>query len=38
MLVPNDAWEMVDHLGPVCERPEAAPAPLPKDAKPQSPY
>jgi hypothetical protein len=29
---------MVDHLGPVCERPEAAPAPLPKDAKPVSPY
>ncbi len=38
MLVPNDAWEAVDHLGPPCERPEAAPAPLPKDAKPQAPY
>ncbi len=38
MLVPNDAWDMVDHLGPVCEHPEAPPAPLPKDAKPQSPY
>jgi hypothetical protein len=38
MLVPNDAWDMVDHLGPVCDHPEAAPAPLPKDAKPQSPY
>ena len=38
MLVPNEAWEMVDHLGPVCEHAPAAPAPLPKDAKPQSPY
>jgi hypothetical protein len=38
MLAPNDAWDMVDHLGAVCERPQAAPAPLPKDAKPQSPY
>ncbi|MGE5181159.1 MAG: hypothetical protein ACM31C_03810 [Acidobacteriota bacterium] len=38
MLVPNAAWEAVDHLGPMCEHPEAAPAPLPKDAKPQSPY
>jgi hypothetical protein len=38
MLAPNDAWDMVDHLGAPCERPTAAPAPLPKDAKPQSPY
>jgi hypothetical protein len=38
MLAPNDAWDMVDHLGAICERPTAAPAPLPKDAKPQSPY
>jgi hypothetical protein len=38
MLAPNDAWDMVDHLGPICEPTPAAPAPLPKDAKPQSPY
>jgi hypothetical protein len=38
MLVPNDAWEQGDHLGPTCERPTAPPAPLPKDAKPVSPY
>jgi hypothetical protein len=38
MLAPNDAWDMVDHLGPPCEHATAAPAPLPKDAKPQSPY
>jgi hypothetical protein len=38
MLVPDTAWEQSDHLGPVCQRPAAAPAPLPKDAKPVSPY
>jgi len=38
MFAPNEAWDMVDHLGPLCEQPEAKPAPLPKDAKPQSPY
>ena len=38
MLAPAEAWESVDHLGPVCEAPEAKPAPLPKDAKPVSPY
>ena len=38
MLAPNDAWAMVDHLGPMCEPKAPAPAPLPKDAKPLSPY
>jgi hypothetical protein len=38
MLVPEDTWEQADHLGPVCTRPAAAPAPLPKDAKPVAPY
>ena len=38
MLAPNDAWEMLDHLGPVCDQPAPAAAPLPKDAKPVSPY
>ncbi len=38
MLAPPEAWESIDHLGPVCEAPEAKPAPLPKDAKPISPY
>jgi hypothetical protein len=38
MLAPADAWDMVDHLGPLCEPEAAEPAPLPKDAKPQSPY
>jgi hypothetical protein len=36
-----EEWDAIDHLGPICE-PEGAdaakPAPLPKDAKPQSPY
>jgi hypothetical protein len=40
---PED-WDAIDHLGPICEAEgsDAAPntkaAPLPKDAKPQSPY
>lgn len=38
MLAPDGAWEMIDHLGPICAPPEAKPAPLPKDAKPVSPY
>jgi hypothetical protein len=38
MLAPEDAWAMIDHLGPVCAPPSAQPAPLPKDAKPVSPY
>jgi len=38
MLVPDASWEQADHLGPACEQPPAAPAPLPKDAKPASPY
>ncbi|HEY1555061.1 MAG TPA: hypothetical protein VGF94_09535 [Kofleriaceae bacterium] len=38
MLAPNDAWDSVDRLAPPCEHPPAAPAPLPKDAKPVSPY
>ncbi|HET9989542.1 MAG TPA: hypothetical protein VFQ65_13515 [Kofleriaceae bacterium] len=40
MIAPSEAWEMLDHLGPVCEAPPATTpaAPLPKDAKPQSPY
>ena len=38
LLAPNEAWDGVDHLGPPCERPAAKPAPLPKDAKPVSPY
>jgi len=41
MISPSEAWEMLDHLGPICETEAgsgAAPAPLPKDAKPQSPY
>ncbi|HTR49753.1 MAG TPA: hypothetical protein VMJ10_03535 [Kofleriaceae bacterium] len=38
MLAPNEAWEAVDRLAPPCEHAPAAPAPLPKDAKPVSPY
>lgn len=39
MIAPSEAWEMLDHLGPVCDAPAGAPAaPMPKDAKPQSPY
>jgi hypothetical protein len=38
MLAPTEAWDAVDRLAPVCERPVAKPAPLPKDAKPVSPY
>jgi hypothetical protein len=38
MLAPNEAWDGVDRLAPPCERPAAKPAPLPKDAKPVSPY
>jgi hypothetical protein len=38
MLVPVDAWDSIDHIGPICEREPAKPAPLPKSAKPQSPY
>jgi hypothetical protein len=38
MLVPVDAWDSIDHIGPICEREPAMPAPLPKNAKPRSPY
>jgi len=40
MIAPPETWEMLDHLGPICDAPAAGttPAPLPKDAKPQSPY
>jgi hypothetical protein len=38
MLAPNEAFDAIDHLGPICEPPAAKPAPLPKDAKPVSPY
>jgi hypothetical protein len=38
MLAPADAWEAVDHIGPVCEAEPVAPAPMPKNAKPKSPY
>ncbi len=38
MNAPADAWTMIDHLGPVCEQEAPAAAPLPKDAKPVSPY
>jgi hypothetical protein len=38
MLAPTEAWDSVDRLAPPCERPPAKPAPLPKDAKPVSPY
>jgi hypothetical protein len=38
MLVPDASWEQADHLGPACEQAPVAPAPLPKNAKPQSPY
>ena len=38
MLAPPEAFDAVDHLGPICEKPRAKPAPLPKDAKPISPY
>ncbi len=38
MLAPADAWETIDHIGPVCEAQQATPAPMPKNAKPQSPY
>ena len=38
MLAPDAEWAMVDHLGPLCPEAAAKPAPLPKDAKPVSPY
>jgi hypothetical protein len=38
MLAPAEAFDAIDHLGPICEPPGAKPAPLPKDAKPISPY
>lgn len=38
MLAPDEAWAMIDHLGPLCPPAGAKPAPLPKDAKPMSPY
>jgi len=38
MLAPDEAWAMIDHLGPLCPPAGAKPAPLPKDAKPVSPY
>jgi hypothetical protein len=38
MVAPDEAWNMIDHLGPMCAPPTAKPAPLPKDAKPVSPY
>ena len=38
MLAPHEAWDAVDRLGPPCNRPPVAPAPLPKNARPLSPY
>ncbi|MFT3698541.1 MAG: hypothetical protein QM831_35680 [Kofleriaceae bacterium] len=38
MLAGDEEWEAYDHLGPVCEPEPTPPAPMPKDAKPQSPY
>ncbi|GEM_PF-1482342 len=38
MSAPDESWKMIDHLGPVCEQEAPAAAPLPKDAKPVSPY
>jgi hypothetical protein len=38
MSAPEDAWSMIDHLGPVCDRSAPVAAPLPRDAKPVSPY
>jgi hypothetical protein len=38
MIAPPDAWEAIDHIGPVCEPDAAKPAAMPADAKPQSPY
>lgn len=38
MLAPDEEWAMIDHLGPLCPQAAAKPAPLPKDAKPVSPY
>jgi hypothetical protein len=38
MFAPHEAYEAVDHLGPICESAAAKPAPLPRDAKPVSPY
>ncbi len=38
MRAPEDAWKVIDHLGPVCEQEAPAAAALPKDAKPISPY
>lgn len=38
MLASHDAWDAVDRLAPACERPAVKPAPLPKDARPVSPY
>lgn len=38
MLADDAEWEAYDHLGPVCEPEPTPPAPMPKDAKPQSPY
>ena len=38
MIAPDEEWAMVDHLGPLCPKEQAKPAPLPSDAKPVSPY
>jgi hypothetical protein len=38
MLGSPEQWEMLDHLGPLCEPAAPTAAPLPKDAKPVSPY
>jgi hypothetical protein len=38
MLAPPEAWEAIDHIGPVCEPDAAKPAPMPADAAPKSPY
>jgi hypothetical protein len=38
MIAPPDAWEAMDHIGPVCEPEATKAAPMPTDAKPQSPY
>ena len=34
MIAPPDAWEAIDHIGPVCD---SDAAPMPTDAKPPSP-
>jgi hypothetical protein len=38
MVAPADAWDAIDHIGPLCEPDETRPPPPPASAAPQSPY